>query len=441
MVSLVGILMIAFGPGEPPEIARGVATAEASWPQWRGPLGTGVAPNARPPLEWSETKNVRWKTALPGRGHSTPIVWGDSIFLTTAIPYGDSIKPRVVRPGAHDNNSLTHNHEFAILAVSRKTGKILWQRTVHKAAPHEAGHLTGSLASASPVTDGERVFAFFGSYGLYCLDMSGKLLWKKDLGEMHSKHGHGEGSSPALFRDALIVNWDHEEQSFLVALDKRTGAQRWRVARAEDTSWATPIVVELDDVVQVVVPGTHRMRGYNLQNGDVIWECGGLSSNIVATPIAANGIVYAGSSYDTRAMLAVRLAGAKGDITGTKQVIWSRQRGTPYVPSPLLYDNLIYNLQHYQGVIVRINKDAGDDFGDPVRLAAIRDVYSSPIGAAGRVYITSRDGVTQVISHGEREPRTLAVNRLDDTFSASAVAVGRDLLLRGERFLYCISEN
>jgi len=437
----IAILLVTCVPDEPPNGARRAEQDLASWPQWRGPLGTGVAPNTRPPLEWSETKNVRWKTALPGKGHSTPVVWGDQIFLTTAIPYGDPIKPRFVRPGAHDNNAFTHNHEFKVLAVSRKTGKILWQQTLKKAAPHEAGHITASLASASPVTDGERVFAFFGSYGLFCLDTKGKLLWKKDLGEMHSKHGHGEGSSPALFRDTLIVNWDQEEQSFVVALDKRTGRQIWRVARAEDTSWATPIVVEHENVAQVIVPGTHRIRGYNLSNGEVIWECGGLSSNIVATPVAANGIVYAGSSYDTRAMLAIRLAGANGDITGTKQVLWSRQRGTPYVPSPLLYDDLIYNLQHYQGVIVRINRQTGEDFGDPVRLAAIRDVYSSPIGAAGRVYVTSRDGVTQVISHGEQVPKTLAVNRLDDTFSASAVAVGRDLLLRGEHFLYCISED
>src|SRR5438067_219962 len=155
---------------------RGGAEAEHYWPQWRGPLGTGVAPHARPPLEWGEGKNVRWKTALPGKGHSTPVVWGEQVFLTTAVPYGEPVKPRFVRPGAHDNLTLTRSHEFAVLAVSRKTGKVIWQRTVHKAVPHEAGHMTASLASASPVTDGERVFAFFGSYGLYCLVRAGRLL-------------------------------------------------------------------------------------------------------------------------------------------------------------------------------------------------------------------------------------------------------------------------
>ncbi len=416
--------------------------AHHHWPQWRGPLGTGVAPNAQPPVEWSETKNIRWKTAIPGKGHSTPIVWGESIFLMTAIPFGEPVKPRIpTRPGAHDNLSMTHRHEYAVLAVSRKTGKILWKEVVHKDLPHEAGHVTASLASASPVTDGERVFAFFGSRGLYCLDTAGKLLWKKDLGEMHTKHGHGEGSSPALHGETLIVNWDHEEQSFLVAFDKRTGKQLWRVARAEDTSWSTPIVVEHGGKAQVIVPGTNRLRGYDLATGAVIWECGGLSSNIVASPVAANGIVYAGSSYETQALLAIRLEGAKGDITGTKQVVWSRRRGTPYVPSPLLYGNSLYTMRHYQGIISRLDAKTGEDQGGPFRLEAIDHLYASPVAAAGRIYITSRDGVTQVMSHGEPTPKSLAINRLDDNIRASAAIAGRELFLRGERYLYCIAEE
>lgn len=412
--------------------------AQQYWPQWRGPLGTGVAPNAQPPIEWSETKNIRWKTVLPGKGHSTPIVWGDRVFLTAAIPFGEPTKPRYVRPGAHDNLALTQNHEFAVLALSRKTGEILWQQVVQKAIPHEAGHVTASYASASPVTDGEHVFAHFGSHGLYCLDTNGQLVWKKELGEMHTKHGHGEGSSPALHGDTLVINWDHEDQSFVVALDKRTGKQRWRVARAEDTSWATPIIVSKP---QVIVPGTNRIRSYDLVDGTLIWECGGLSSNIVASPVAADGIVYAGSSYDSRAMLAIRLDGAKGDITGTNQVVWTRRRGTPYVPSPLLYGDLLYNLQHYQGTIVRLDVKTGKDDGGPFRLRDIGDVYASPVGAAGRIYVTSREGVTQVLSHGEPTPAVLALNRLEDTFSASAALVGRELFLRGERHIYCIAED
>jgi outer membrane protein assembly factor BamB len=416
--------------------------AQGEWPQWRGPLGTGVAPAANPPVTWSDTKNIRWQARIPGKGHSAPIVWGERIFLTTAIPYGDPVKPRLPpRPGAHDNLATTRHHEYVVLAVNRKTGKIEWQQAMHKDLPHEAGHVTASLASASPVTDGERVFAHFGSRGLYCLDFNGKLLWKKDLGEMHTKHGHGEGSSPALHGDTLIINWDTEEKSFLVALDKRTGKERWRVARAEDSSWATPIVVEHAGKYQVIVPGTKRLRGYDLADGAVLWECAGLSSNIVSSPVFANGVVFAGSSYETRNLLAIRLDGAKGDITDTKQVLWSRRRGCPYVPSPLLYGDSLYTLQHYQGVISRIDIKTGEDQGGPFRLDAIDNVYSSPVGAAGRVYITSRDGVTQVISHGDADPKTLAVNRLAEGVSASPAIAGRELFLRGEHTLFCIAEQ
>jgi outer membrane protein assembly factor BamB len=421
---------------------RGLAGGQDDWPQWRGPLGTGVSPSGRPPLQWSENKNIRWKTKVPGKGHSTPIVWGERIFLTTAIPYGPAVKPRLPsRPGAHDNLALTHHHEYVVLAVSRKTGKILWQQTMHKDLPHEAGHVTASLASNSPVTDGERIFAFFGSRGLYCLEPTGKLIWKKNLGEMHTKHGHGEGSSPALHGETLIVNWDQEEKSFLVALDKRTGKEKWRVDRPEDTSWATPIMVEHGGKAQVIVPGTKRLRGYDLASGAVIWECAGLSSNIVSSPVSAMGIVYAGSSYDTRALLAIRLEGAKGNITGTKQVLWNRERGAPYVPSPLLYGDSLYTLRHYQGVISRVDVKTGEDQGGPFRLEAIDNVYASPVGAAGRIYVTSRDGITQVMSHGERIPKMLAVNRLDEQISASAAIAGRELFLRGEHHLYCITEE
>jgi outer membrane protein assembly factor BamB len=421
---------------------RVVQDAQHNWPHWRGPLATGVAPFADPPVEWDDKKNIRWKTAIPGRGHSTPIVWGDRIFLTTAIPQGESVRPRLPeRPGAHDNLMLTNHHEFVVLAVSRRDGSLLWQRSVHKELPHEAGHVTGSLASASPTTDGELVFASFGSRGLYCLDVNGKLLWERHLGEMHTKHGHGEGSSPVLHGNTLIVNWDHEEGSFLAAFDKRTGQPLWKVARAEDTSWATPIVVEHAGTVQVIVSGTNRIRGYDLASGAVLWECGGLSSNVVASPVAANGVVYAGSSYDTRALLAIRLEGAKGDITGTNQVLWTRHRGTPYVPSPLLYGDSLYTLMHYQGIVSRLNVKSGDDQGGPFRLAAISSVYASPVGAAGRIYVTSRDGVTVVMSHEDKIPKNLAVNRLDDTISASAALVGSELFLRGEKYLYCIAEK
>jgi outer membrane protein assembly factor BamB len=422
---------------------RAAAGTDRNWPAWRGPLSTGVAPHADPPLEWSESegKNIRWRTPLPGRGHSTPIVWDDRVFVTAAVPCGEALKPIYDQaPGSHDNVPVTHRHEFVVLALNRRDGKVLWQRTLIQKLPREGGHHTGSLASNSPVTDGESVFAFFGSRGLYALDFSGEVEWKADLGEMQSLHAHGEGSSPALYGDALIVNWDHEGRSFVVVFDKRSGRERWKKDRGEVTSWATPIVVEHAGKPQVIISGTSRVRSYDLATGRIIWECGGLSSNIVASPVAADGMVYAGSSYDKRALLAIRLDGAEGEITGTDKVAWTRARGTPYVPSPLLYGDALYFLTHYQGILTRVHAKSGADRPGAFRLGDIGNVYASPVGAAGRVYITDLDGVTAVVSHSDA-PKTLATNRLADRVSASAAIAGRELFLRGERSLYCIAEE
>ena len=424
-----------------PARADNDTAAARHWPQWRGPLGTGVAPTADPPVRWSENENIRWKIPLPGRGHSTPIVWGDRLFVTAAIPYGAELPPKYSgAPGAHDNLPVTRRHRFFVLAIDRRDGKILWRYAARENLPREGAHHTASLASNSPVTDGERLYAFFGSRGFYCLNFEGDLLWKSDLGEMRTKHGHGEGTSPVLHGETLIVNWDHEGQSFLVAFDKRTGKQRWKVERAEVTSWATPIVVDQGGEPQLIVSGTDRVRGYDLATGRVIWECGGLSANIVASPVAADGMVFAASSYDTRALLAIRLAGAAGDITGSENVVWTRSRGTPYVPSPLLYGGSLYFLRHYQGILTRVDAKTGEERHGPFRLSGIRDVYASPIAAADRIYITDRAGATLVISHGN-VPRVLAFNRLDDHVNASLAAVDRELFLRGEKHLYCIAEE
>ena len=413
---------------------------EGSWQQWRGPLATGEAPDADPPIEWSETRNVRWKTALPGKGHSTPIVTGNRIFLTAALPTGEAFEPRHdTAHGTHHGVAVTHRHEFAVIAVDRTDGVIAWQRTVHSELPHEGGHVTGSYASASPITDGELIYAFFGSRGLYALDLDGEVEWEVDLGGMQTKHAHGEGASPALYDDTLIVNWDHEGPSFLVALDKKSGAERWRAQRDEVSSWATPIVVEHEGKAQVIVSGTHRIRAYDLESGRVIWECGGLSANIVASPVSTDGIVFAGSSYDSQALLAIRLAGAKGDITGSSQIVWSRDRGTPYVPSPLLYDGRLYYLRHYQGILSRVEAKTGAEPTGPFRLSAVRDIYASPVAASGRIYLTDRQGTTIVFT-SEETPELLAINRLDDSFSASAAIVGREIFLRGESSLYALAE-
>lgn len=416
-------------------------TDQAQWAQWRGPLGTGESPTARPPTRWSETENVRWKTPLPGLGHSSPVVWDQTIFVTTAIPFGPKFAPIPDNaPGSHDNLSVSQKFKFAVIAVNRADGKIKWQQEVHQAIPHEGAHRSGSLASGSPVTDGKHIIAYFGTYGIYCFDMKGKLVWEKSLGKMNTKHGHGEGASPALFDDTVVINWDHEGDSFIVALNKNNGEELWRADRKEVTSWSSPIVYSHRGTPQVIVAGTGAVRGYDLKTGAIIWECSGLSNNVVATPIAKDGMVYVGSSYEIKSMFAIKLDGAHGDITGTKNVVWKRASRTPYVPSPLLYRGSLYFLRHYQGILTIAETKTGEETIGPFRLNGIRDIYSSPVAADGKIFLSDRDGITLVISEPEM-PRLISANQLDDGFNSSMALVGRELFLRGEKFLYCIAEG
>lgn len=412
-----------------------------NWPAWRGPLANGVAPQADPPIHWSETKNVRWKVALPGKGHSSPIVFEEAVFLTAAVPVGEKLPPvHDDAPGVHDSVPVTHRHQFVVMAINRADGKELWRKVAKEEFPHEGGHLTGSLASNSAVTDGELLFVSFGSRGLYCYDLKGQLIWRKDLGRMRTHHSHGEGSSPVIYKDWLILCWDHEGDSFLYAFDKRTGKERWKTPRDEKTAWATPLVVEVNGKPQILTSATRRIRGNDLETGAPIWEASGLAQNAVASPVATGGIAIFGNSYDFQAMLAINLAGAKGDVTDTSHILWKLNRLTPYVPSPMLYGDTLYFLRHNQNVLSRMDPLTGKFRDEPIRLVGIRDfIFASPIGAGGRLYITARDGVTVVLKH-DRKNEPLAVNKLTDSFSASPAAAGRELFLRGEKFLYSLGE-
>ena len=435
------------GPSKKNEPAASLPAEEPrrhQWPSWRGPLQTGVAPHGTPPVEWSETQNVRWKIELPGHGHATPVIWGEHLFLTAAAPTGEGFEPVMAEaPGAHDNAPVTHKHDYLVLAVDRSTGDIAWQKTVRSEVPWQGMHRSGSYASPSPVTDGEVVVASFGSQGVHALDAGGKMLWQRDFGRMRVKHAHGEGSSLALYGDSVLVVWDHEGPSFLAALDRRTGQDRWKVERDQGTSWASPLVAEMSDGrAQVVVAGTGYLRGHDLETGRELWRAGGLSANVVATPVFADGRVFAGSSYEHQIFFAVDLDGIEGknpaeDLTGTDRVLWSRRRGTPYVPSPLLYDDVLYFHNHYQSVLSRVAASDGQDVPGPIRLP-IRNVYGSPVAADGRVYVTDLEGTTAVLSH-ENPPRLLARNQLDERFASSAALAGDAIFLRGERFLYCLA--
>ena len=420
-------------------LAQSAPEAERYWGQWRGPLATGVSETANPPIRWSETENIRWKVEIPGRGSSSPVVWGDRVFVTSAVPVAvEGNAQHTARGGLEDRGE----HRFVVLALNRSDGSIVWERTLRQQEPHEAGHFQNSTwASSSPVTDGEHLFAYFESFGLYALDLDGNLLWEKDFGDKGQRNQFGEGSTPALYGDRLVVVWDHRGgSSFVVTLDKRTGEELWRVERDEIDSWATPLVLDFDGVRQVIVPGMNTLQSYNLDDGSIVWESPGLTMNPIPSPVAGDGMLIAMSGFRGNNLKAIRLDDARGDITGSGAIVWELDRDTPYVPSPLLYDGVLYFLKTNSGILFAFDAATGEPFFENQRLQSLPNVFSSPVGAQGRVYLTGREGSTLVIRLGS-EFEVLAANTLDDGFDASPALADNEMYLRGSRYLYSISED
>lgn len=454
---------LALAVGLPALAAKAPADPAAHWPTWRGPSNAGLAPSARPPLEWSESRHIAWKTAVPGLGFSTPIVWGDRIYLLTAIETTEEAAPAATAalpppappppgkgregkggkrggpPGFGGGSTPTRVHEFVILALDRATGATVWRRTARREVPHEGKHGTNSFASGSPVTDGTRLFASFGSRGIFGYDLQGNKLWEKDLGDMRIRGAFGEGASPALAGDVLIVTWDHEEASFIVGLDARTGAERWRRPREERTSWSTPVIVTVGGRMQAIVAAAGRTRSYDPETGDVIWEAAGLTENVIPTPVVGHGMVYLASGFRGNAIQAIKL-GATGDVTDTPAIVWSARRSAPYVPSPALSGNRLYVSKSNDALLSCLNALTGEVFYQDQRLEGVRGLYASPVVARGHVFLVGREGTTLVIKDAPNF-EVVATNRLDDRFDASPVILGGDLLLRGHRHLYCLREG
>jgi outer membrane protein assembly factor BamB len=446
VVVVLGALSVGAAPRAPKK--KAAADPLLYWAQWRGPLGSGEAPKARPPVEWSETKNVRWKVEVPGKGKSTPVVWNDLVFVTSAVPTSKALEPRPTPSPAPDAAPARPHpavqpapsaYEFVVLAYGRNDGKLRWSRTVREERPHEGTHQDGSYASGSALTDGKRVYAFFGSRGLYALDLTGRVLWEKELGLQQTRNGFGEGSTPALHGETLVVPWDHEGADFVAAFDAATGQERWRRERDEPTNWTTPHVVEHGGRAQVVVGGTSKLISYDLLTGEPVWHAAGLTQNVIPTPVSAEGVVYAMSGFRGSALRAIRLADARGDITGPPALAWSYDKDTPYVPSPLLTKGGLYFLKSNSGILTLLDPATGAlRFSE--RLEAVPNVYASPVAADGRVYVVGREGTTVVLADGPRL-QVLATNRLDDAFDASPALVDRELYLRGAKHLYRISAD
>ena len=422
-------LMIASADQRPASSAAQPNLAQRFWPQWRGPHAAGISRTAEPPLEWSETKNVRWKIELPGRGAATPIIWGDRLYVPTAVPAERAAGVRGV-------------HRFLVMAVNRKDGSIAWQRTAKEEAPHEATHQEfGTMASPSAVTDGEHVIVSFESRGIFAYDMNGAPVWQKDLGDKRMRNEFGEGSSPALHKDKLFVVWDHQGESFIAALNKRTGQEIWRTKRDEIDSWSTPLVVEQDGRAQVITGAMRGVRSYNAETGQIVWETAGLTMNPIPSPVAADGLVILMSGFRGNSLKAIRLADAKGTITGPPAIVWTLDRDTPYVPSPLLYDGTLYFMKSNNALISAFDAKTGKPYYQAQRIEPLpSNVFASPVGAAGRVYVVGQEGTTVVLKHGA-PLEVLATNKLDDRFDASPAMVDREIYLRGYKYLYSIGES
>ncbi len=422
------------------------ASDEGSWAYWRGLGANGMAVGDAP-LKWSDTENLRWKTAIPGKGHSSPVIWGDRIFLTTAIPTAPPARtepaaaPQGERRGPGGASGPQPEHKFDVLCLDRKTGKILWQKTAKVAAPHEGYHRTyGSFASNSPVTDGKRVYAFFGSRGIYTYDLDGNLLWEKDFGvQMRIHMAFGEGTAPVLHESRLILNFDHQGDSFLVTLDAASGKEIWKVDRDEGTSWAPPFVFEHKGKKQIVVSATQKVRSYDFATGGLIWECAGLGSNVIPQPVILDDILFVMSGHRNPNLMAIRL-GREGDLTGTDAIVWSQTRGNSYTPSPVLHDNKLYVLTD-NGLISCYNARTGEPYYHQSRLPKAYNFKSSPVGANGKLYLASENEDVVVLRMGETF-EVLATNTMPgQVFIATPAIAGGEIFLRSQTHLYCISEK
>ncbi len=430
------IVLLAVLLGLPLVTLRAAEEAEKYWAQWRGPYMTGVSNTAKPPVEWSETRNIKWKVEIPGRGSASPVVWGDRVYLLTAVPAGVTGPAQHAPRGGLPQRGL---HQYKVMAIDRKTGKTVWERVAREEEPHEAAHQdNGTWASSSAITDGSSVFAYFESRGLYAYDMNGKLLWQTDFGDKKMRNQFGEGSTPALYGNYLVVVWDHiAGPSFVTALDKRTGKEVWRVSRDEIDTWATPLVVDQGGRPQVIVNAMNKVRSYDLETGKIVWEGPGTTINPIPSPVFGHGLVFIMSGFRGNNLKAIRLADAKGDISTSNAIAWQLDRDTPYVPSPLLYDNILYFLKTNNGLLSAYDAVSGKPHYQVQRLAKAAEIFASPVGADGRVYITGREGVTMVLKHASTF-EVLAENTLDDGFDASPALVDGEIYMRGYRYLYCI---
>lgn len=421
--------------------------AEPLWPQFRGPNAAGIADGQGLPDRWSATENVAWKQDLPGRGWSSPIVWGSRVFVTTAVDLGESETPRKgLYLGGNRLAPPTSEHEWRVLCLDLDDGHVVWERTVHRGVPQSAIHLKNSFASETPVTDGERVYAYFGNVGLFVFDLEGTPVWSQRFDPQPTRDGWGTAASPVLHQDRIYLVNDNEQQSYLLALDKRTGQTAWRIDRDEKSNWATPLVWQSAQRTELVTNGTGKVRSYDL-NGQLLWWLQGMSDITIPTPQAGDDLLYLASGFvfsARRPVYAIR-PGATGDIsltgdaTSNAHIAWCQPRGGSYNPSTLLYQQRLYVLLDL-GLLSCYDASDGMAKYERQRIPRGRAFTASPWAADGNVFCVNEDGVTFVFRAGD-DFQLLHTNALaeDDMCLATPAAAGNRLLLRTSARIYCLA--
>ncbi len=427
------------------------APGESNWPQFRGADSRGVAERRlddgrRLPERWSATENVAWKTDIPGRGWSSPIVWGDRVFLTTVVNTGESEEPKKGLYFGGDRPTPPESvHHWKVICLNLSDGRVLWDRRVHEGAPATARHLKNSFASETPVTDGRRVYCLFGNVGLFCFDLEGRRQWTLPLKPHKTRLGWGTAASPVLHKDRIYLVNDNDEESYLLALNKETGEEIWRTERDEKSNWSTPYVWKNELRTELVTCGTGRVRSYDL-DGKLLWSLAGMSSITIATPYAHDGLLYISSGYvmdRSKPIYAIR-PGANGDIsladdqTSNRWIAWSLEKAAPYNPSTLLYRSQLYVL-YDRGLLSSFDPRDGSEIYGPERIPKGRAFTSSPWAYGGMVFFLNEDGVTFVAKAG-RSFEVLHTNALaeDDMCMASPAIAGDRLLIRTSARVYCL---
>lgn len=410
------------------------------WPGWRGPTANGISTLTNLPSSWSGDRNVAWKTPVEGRGHSSPVVWGDRIFLTTDIE-GEEVKgavpPRHLahgEPFRHpDSTGLNHKHILKVMSFDAKTGKQIWERTAYDGTVYDEIHKFNTYASPTTVTDGKFVYAYFESQGLYKYDFEGKQIWKMSLGPISSE-GVGSGVSPVLFEDKVIIlaDQDEGENSFMAAVATADGKIAWKIPRKAQVSWTVPVILEVNKEPQLIVSGTENLIAYDPRTGKEIWRTEGVGGNSVHTPVFGHGMVYVSTGYPTKNVMAVRLNPAAGE----ERIAWTYKKGTGYIPSSILYGDYLYIMTD-AGLLTCLDAMTGKVQYDSKRFPTPAHFAGAPVAFEGKILITSQDGDTYVLKAGPVH-EILGTNSLGEGVIASLGIAGDSIYIRSEKNLYRI---